>query len=395
MARYHTDLSRVPVSVAPSPATSGTSLGVSDANAAYLPDQYPWWGVLVPTGSSPTRSNAEIVKVTGGSSSGGTTTYTITRAQGSPVTTAQSVTTSFDIYEAIAAEAVGLMSFFDNETPSGTVNGSNTAFTLANTPVTGSLALYRDGQLMKGGGADYSLSGTTITFTTAPVTGSVLLAYYKGIATTAGNADLVDGYHASTTAGVNSIPVLGADSNLPDGVVDTASIEDSAVTATQIANRTRSLWLPASAWSQSEASAVLTAGSIDIDPHWLFDAAATESCVTSFLVPEDWASGSITAKFYFSMVSATSGNVLLHLRWLMVADGGDMTAGGTSGSEDTVAVPGTAGSLKIHSHGNTITGAAAGSILRVCTRRNGGGGADTATGDMRFYGMKLEYTADS
>lgn len=203
MARYLTDLSRVPISVAPSPATSGTSLGVTDANAAFLPDQYPWYAVLVPVSTSPTRSNAEIVKVTGGLSSGGTTTLTIVRAQGSPVTTAQSVTTSFDIFNAIAAETIGLASFYENETPSGTVNGSNVTFTLTTTPVTGSLQLFRDGQLMKGGGADYTLTTNSIAFVTAPATGSVLLAFYKVAATTSGNADTVDSLHA-TQYGNNS-----------------------------------------------------------------------------------------------------------------------------------------------------------------------------------------------
>ena len=105
MARIHTDLSPVSISVAPDPATSGTSLGVTDANAAYLPDSYPYWATLVPTGAAPTRANSEIVKVTGGSSAAGTTTLTIVRAQGIPVTTAQTVTTSFDIYDANSSEA--------------------------------------------------------------------------------------------------------------------------------------------------------------------------------------------------------------------------------------------------------------------------------------------------
>lgn len=105
MVRIHTDLSRVPVSVAPSTATAGTSLGVTDANAAYLPDTYPYWAVLVPVNVAPTRANSEIIKVTAGSSSAGTTTLTIVRAQGIPVTTAQTVTTSFDIYDASSVEA--------------------------------------------------------------------------------------------------------------------------------------------------------------------------------------------------------------------------------------------------------------------------------------------------
>jgi len=309
MTRLHTDLSRVPVSVAPSPATSGTSLGVTDANAAYLPDTYPYWAVLVPTGAAPTRSNSEIVKVTGGSSSAGTTTLTITRAQGIPATTAQTVTTSFDIYDANSVEAlpqvsssvtetpsgsvnssnatftlsqtptsgtvklfqngirlkltedytisgltitmntapitgdllladysivsgtfsVGSTSFITNETPSGTINGSNAAFDTAFTYVAGSIQVYRDGQLMKGGGADYTeTDSNTITFVTAPVTGSVLLVSYQYAVSTAGNADTLDGYHANATPTANNIPVLNASKDLD---IDTGDVIATDVTA--------------------------------------------------------------------------------------------------------------------------------------------------------------------
>lgn len=104
MSRTHTDLSIVAVSVAPSPATSGTSIGVTDANAAYLPDVYPWYALIKPASSMPTRSNGEIVQVTAGSSSGGTTTYTIVRAQGVPVTTARSIIVGDEILEVHAAQ---------------------------------------------------------------------------------------------------------------------------------------------------------------------------------------------------------------------------------------------------------------------------------------------------
>jgi hypothetical protein len=102
MARLHTDLSIVQVSVAPDTATAGTTLGVTDANAALLPSVYPWWAAIKPTGVAPTRANAEIVKVTAGSSAAGTTTYTIVRAQGVPATTARSVGVGDDIYEAVS-----------------------------------------------------------------------------------------------------------------------------------------------------------------------------------------------------------------------------------------------------------------------------------------------------
>lgn len=52
-----------------------------------------------------------------------------------------------------------------NETPSGAMNGSNTAFTLANTPVSGSESVFFNGQrLIPGSSEDYTMSGATITF---------------------------------------------------------------------------------------------------------------------------------------------------------------------------------------------------------------------------------------
>jgi len=70
--------------------------------------------------------------------------------------------------------------FYKNETPSGTVNGSNAVFTTANTvnPVT-SINVYVNGQLMKAGGVDYTFSSTnTITFVVAPPTSSIILVDY-------------------------------------------------------------------------------------------------------------------------------------------------------------------------------------------------------------------------
>lgn len=67
------------------------------------------------------------------------------------------------------------------ETPSGTVNGSNTAFTLAGTPIAGSESVYLNGLLQDvGGGNDYTISGATITFVQAPVSGDrIRVNYFK------------------------------------------------------------------------------------------------------------------------------------------------------------------------------------------------------------------------
>lgn len=67
-----------------------------------------------------------------------------------------------------------------NETPTGTINGSNAIFTLANSPSpAGSLKVFLNGAFQTAAGEDYTLVGDTITFVNAPLTGSVLRAFYK------------------------------------------------------------------------------------------------------------------------------------------------------------------------------------------------------------------------
>lgn len=70
--------------------------------------------------------------------------------------------------------------FIFNETPGGTMNGSNQTFTLAKTPKpVASLQLSYNGQLQKAGGVDFSLSGNTITFIAIkPVSTDEILANY-------------------------------------------------------------------------------------------------------------------------------------------------------------------------------------------------------------------------
>ena len=69
--------------------------------------------------------------------------------------------------------------FVTEETPSGSINGSNVTFTLANTPTSGTLKLFLNGVRQKSGaGNDYTITTNTITMTTAPVSGDVLIADY-------------------------------------------------------------------------------------------------------------------------------------------------------------------------------------------------------------------------
>lgn len=78
------------------------------------------------------------------------------------------------------ANATGLPSsalttlFVDNETPSGTMNSINLTFTLANTPITGSVKLYWNGMRV-----NFSITGATITMNNAPDSGDDLKADYR------------------------------------------------------------------------------------------------------------------------------------------------------------------------------------------------------------------------
>jgi hypothetical protein len=69
-------------------------------------------------------------------------------------------------------------SLIRNEIPAGSINGSNTAFTLASAPATGSARVYLNGVRQKVTD-DYTISGSTITFVTAPPSGSNLLVDYE------------------------------------------------------------------------------------------------------------------------------------------------------------------------------------------------------------------------
>jgi hypothetical protein len=65
------------------------------------------------------------------------------------------------------------------EDESSNCNGVTVAFTLDSTPVTNSVQVFLNGLLQQEGpGNDYELSGTTVTFGTAPETNDLLLIYY-------------------------------------------------------------------------------------------------------------------------------------------------------------------------------------------------------------------------
>ena len=162
--------------------SSATSVELSSGDGAKLPDpatdgefNLVWYQATdYPDPSD--DPNVEIVRCTARSSD----TLTITRAQES--TSATTKNTSGKTYKMILGMTKKMIQDIgvtvENETPSGTQNGANTTFTLANTPKSGSLRLYRNGQRLKEG-SGYSLSVATLTITPAPESDEELLADYR------------------------------------------------------------------------------------------------------------------------------------------------------------------------------------------------------------------------
>lgn len=106
---------------------------------------------------------------------------------GGPANAAAFTTFSGDVLSVSGAGVVALSttvrkssSFILNELPTGTINGSNTSFTTAATPVAGTAEVYQNGvRLYPGAGNDYTIAAGTITMLTAPVTGDRLTVDYQ------------------------------------------------------------------------------------------------------------------------------------------------------------------------------------------------------------------------
>lgn len=80
-----------------------------------------------------------------------------------------------------SATFIAAANYVVRESPTGTINGVNTIFTLAATPVAGSEHVYVNGILQNSGsGNDYTISGATITFLAGaiPQTGDVVRVSY-------------------------------------------------------------------------------------------------------------------------------------------------------------------------------------------------------------------------
>lgn len=69
---------------------------------------------------------------------------------------------------------------FNQEIPSGTVNGSNVTFTLSKAPLYPSAVKLKVDPIPQVYNVDFTVAGVTITMTTAPTAGQQLYAEYEG-----------------------------------------------------------------------------------------------------------------------------------------------------------------------------------------------------------------------
>lgn len=125
-----------------------------------------------------------------------TTNDTLTLIAGSNVTITTNPTT--DAITLSATGAAGTLVTVTNEVPTGTINGSNTVFTISNETANNEICATLSGIKQKET-TDYSLSGTTLTFIVAPFTGAVLEVFYINAGSSA-----LDMFNGSSVARVPS-----------------------------------------------------------------------------------------------------------------------------------------------------------------------------------------------
>jgi lysophospholipase L1-like esterase len=150
-----------------------------------------------------------------------------------------------------------LATFVDAETPSGTVDGSNSTFTLVNAPTpVSSLSVYRNGMYQRAG-SDFTLTGNAIQFAAAsvPQAGDTLTSSYR-----------VGGNGGTPTLAINTTAPLAGGGSLTSAL--TLSLTDSAF----LRRGHRTIVI-----GDSQAGGFYTAGTFPTSWYQWFNQAAVES----------------------------------------------------------------------------------------------------------------------
>jgi len=182
---------------------------------------------------------------------------------------------------------------------------------------------------------------------------------------------------------------------MADNSVGTAEILDGNVTAAKIANRIRHLFIRPQDFTIADGTPALGVVVAAAAIGWSFDPGATfEGVGTHFIVPEDYVSGAITVKLYWTNTSVNTGDVVWEVLLKNTADTATLDATGLTSGGDVVAAP-VSSALKITTHTISFT-PTAGRLGYLGVRRRGDNGSDTLNGNDAFLLLvEFEYTADS
>jgi hypothetical protein len=125
-----------------------------------------------------------------------------------------------------------------------------------------------------------------------------------------------------------------------------------------------------------------------------FDASTDESVFWTFVMPQTYAGGTLTAYVYYTMSSATSGNVVLQVALEAIADGESAASDSfdTVNNSGQVAVPGTAGLLDVASITLTNKDSVnAGERVRCRLNRDADSttATDDAAGDLELHAVEI------
>lgn len=115
----------------------------------------------------------------------------------------------------------GIDARINQETPSGSVNGSNTAFTTARGYISGSLEVYVNGLLQAKTThvTETSPSAGTFSLDVAPIAGDIIRVSYQYAVSTGGNAQTVNGIAANTTPTANQLTPLDSNAKVPSSTL--------------------------------------------------------------------------------------------------------------------------------------------------------------------------------
>tara|TARA_R100000951_G_scaffold5206_1_gene5754 strand:+ start:292 stop:1923 length:1632 start_codon:yes stop_codon:yes gene_type:complete len=318
-------------------------------------------------------------------------------------------------------------------------NGTTIDFTLSASAIKNNTFVYINGVYQFK--STYAVSDTTLTFSTAPPTNSVIEVMLVGFTTSivaTPSADSVGTLaiqdNAVTQAKIADDAVtqakiaddavtqakiandaVGAD-QLASNAVVTASIVDANVTTAKIANNAvtaakvssdikvaglETIYVPAAAMYPNS-----TAGCADLEQVELsngpelkcldFDAGSDENAQFTVAFPKSWNEGTVTFQAFFTVTGTNTGTVAWGLSGVSFADNASInTAFGTNVVATAKAHSGTSNDMNVTavSGAVTITGAAVDTQTYFQVMRDVS--ADNQTGDARLLGIKLFFTTNA